>query len=344
MRIKSSALLFVSCWIAISVNALAAPILMQNGAYAATYVRDCRSVAARSAGLGSPDRCEVDGNFGAGPGVSTMVETREQTALGGFVAATTSVNALGNVGGEATRSSIDASGAAGTLVLKQGVFSNTFSRVSGHSLGLQSFYYDGSGPAHRVIQNSFNFTANVTPNSDFNLPGPGGSILDPAVWAKTRLTVFSLSGPDLQFDPATGFNVQSDGFWGQAQSLAYGDFRMEANVDNLGITASGTPTFVNFNMEAGRYYFVESYLGLWARFGGVLDATHTFTSQLGVLGVGGLFEASTEGMKFADESDAPIVTTTGFNINTVPEPESLALIMLGLMVFLSSRRRRSDKA
>lgn len=340
MRIKSCAALLVSCSIVVSVNALAAPMLMQNGASAATYVRDCRSVAARSAGLGTPDRCEVNGDFGAGPGVSTMVEMREQTALGGFVASTAAVNVLGNVGGEATRSSIDASGAAGTLVLKQGVFSNTFSRVSGHSLGLQSFYYDGSGPAHRVIQNSFDFTSNVTPNTDLDLPGAGGSMLDPVVWAKTRLTVFSLSVADLQYDPSAGLNVQSDGFWGQAQALFYGDFRMEANVDNLGITSSGTPTFVDFYMEAGRYYFVESYLGLWARFGGVLDGTHTFTSQLGVLGSGNVFEASTEGMTFADESTTPIVTTTGFNINTVPEPESLALVALGLIAFAVSQRRR----
>lgn len=324
--------------LAVGTLAQAAPVTMQNAAYAATYVRDCRSIAARTAGSGVPDRCEVTGNFSAGPGVSTLVEVREQTALGGFTAATGATNFLGHQGGQATRSEIDASGAAGVLTLRQAAFSQAVSRTSGHSVGLQSFYYDGTGPATRTLLNTLDFLANVTPTADLDVM-PAGGWLTPTAYAKTRVTVFSLTVADLQFDPELGpVEAQSRGFWGQAADSGYGGFRLEGQVDNLGIMTSGTETRLDFTMEAGRYYFVESYLGLWARFGGLIDASHTFTSQLGVVDAGDVFSASTEGLVFADESDEPITIDGGFNINTVPEPGALVLALSAALLALRRRR------
>lgn len=341
-----------ACLLSLGLGAAqAAPIAMQNAAYAGTFARDCRTAAAVAAGSTVPDRCEA-AFVGYEPDGTTpiysndwprLAEIRENFNLGGFVASTAATNPLGIVGTEATRSYIDASGAAGTLVLRQGAFSGTpYARVSGHSLGLQSFYYDGTGPSTRTIENVFDFTSNVTPNTDLNLPGPGGSPTDPAVWAKTRVTVFSINVADLLFDPFAvgGFEVQGTGFWGQARAAHYADFRLEGEVRNDGITVSGTPTYLNFTMEAGRFYFVESYLGLWARFGGQLDATHTFTSQLGKTTAAGTFEASTEGLVIADASDTPQLLLNDGTGLRVPEPGALMLsaLALGLLGLRRSRR------
>lgn len=338
------------CLLGLSLGApQAAPVAMKNAAYAGTFVRDCRTAAAKSAGSTVPDRCEasfagydpVTGNPIYSRGFSPLSELRESFTLGGFVASTAATDPLGIAGTEATRSYIDASGAAGTLVLKQGAFSGTpYARVSGHSLGLQSFFYDGTGPATRTIENIFDFTSNVTPNVDLNLPGASGSQTDPVVWAKTRVTVFSLSTAELLFDPlsAGGFDVQQSGFWGQ--STTRGDFRFEGEANNVGITTSGTPTYVSFKMETGRFYFVESYLGLWARFGGQLDATHTFTSQLGQTSADGGFVASTEGLMAAKASDSPQTLFNNGGGLRVPEPSTLALAALALGLIGVRRQRR----
>lgn len=326
----------------------AAPVLMQNAAYAASYVRDCRSVAARTAGSSIPDRCEPTGDWMAGPGLTTLVETKEQMVLGGFTASSQAINFLGQAGGQATRSLIDASGDAGVLALKQGAFSQPVSRVSGHSVGLQSFYYDGTGHDARTVRSVLDFSANVTPTDNLDAM-PAGGWSTPVVYGKTRVTVFSLAIADLQFDPTLEgfFDAQSRGFWGQAADSCasgspgpcYGGFRLEGQVDNV-IEASGEETLLNFTMEAGRYYFIESYLGLWARFGGVFDATHTFTSEFGLLD-GDVFVPTTEGMSFAREADDKQTIDVGFNLNTVPEPASWALGAMALLMAGGAARRRS---
>jgi hypothetical protein len=92
-------------------------------------------------------------------------------------------------------------------------------------------------------------------------------------------------------------------------------------------------------MEAGRFYFVESYLGLWARFGGVLDATHTFTSQLGATDpTTGGFVATTEGLTAARASDNPLRLDNG--VAYVPEPGALVLSVLALGLLSLRRTRR----
>ncbi len=326
---------------AAATGASAVPTAISNAAFAATYVRDCRSPAAQAAASTTPDRCEAALDSTGQPIFRPIIEQNSQTTIGGTSAATAATNPIGSHGGKTTSSSIDASGAAGVLVLKQGAFAGDYARVSGHSVGLQSFQYTGTTPEVRSVHNVLDFSSNVTPTHVLDNPGDADlGTTNASVYATTRVTVFSLLASSFDYDPDTGiaFEPQSIGFWSQASTRA--DFRLEGEVLNQGITASGTATDIDFTVEAGRYYFIESYLGLWARFGGELDATHTFTSTLGEKDGTGTFVADASEFTAAAALAAPIVINAG----NVPEPATLALTGLAFAALLGQRRRAQRKS
>lgn len=311
--------------------AQAATVAISNAAFAATYVRDCRS----SPLVTNPDRCEASPLPTAFD--NTMRDTQEMMVLGGTVASVQTSLPHGIVAGEASRSYIDATGAAGELVLRQGAFSRSYSRVSGHSLGLQSFGYSGADES-RTIQNVLTFDANVIPNAVLRTPGAGGNWLAPVVYMRTRVSVFSLLVDSFDYDPLIPIEVQNIGF--KAQAAAAFGYRLEGEINTYeGIVASGHTTQLDFNVEAGRYYFVESYLGLWARFGGTLDSTHTFRSTLGAINDSGSFVAD-QGASFT--AAAPLAEPLRLVASlTVPEPSTLAVAALGLALMgVAGRRRR----
>ena len=129
------------------------------------------------------------------------------------------------------------------LSLKQGVFTQPTGRASGHSLGLQSFYY--AGPTEtRTIQNVFDFTSNLTP-TNISLPGANGLYTDPVVYAKTRVLVFSLTSDSFSFDTDVGWDAQGDALAGQATSRA--DFRQEAVLDQV-LTTDGETINLSFTV------------------------------------------------------------------------------------------------
>lgn len=316
----------------------AAPVSVSNAAYAASFVRDCRSLG----NLGNvPDRCEVNGDFSQAPGVSTLKEIQETLVLGGTATSAQATNPLGIVGGQATRSNIDASGAAGQLVLKQGAFADEYARVSGHSLGLQSFLYDGTGSNRLTISNTLTFTSNVAPSADLMAP-----IADPTVYGRARVSVFSMLVDALTYDTGIGFSslVQTTGFKDAAATTAGGDYRLDAEWESVGFSA-GETVFVDIALEVDRYYFVESYLGLWALFGGEIDSTNSFVSQLGTtVDDGGspvfLPGLAATGLTPSAGSDTPLVIVTA--VGTVAEPGTLAMGMLSLALLVWSRARRGS--
>lgn len=318
-------------------TAQAVPVAVSNGAFAATYVRDCRSAAAQAAGSTTPDRCEAALDSTGFPIMRPIIEQQSQLAVGATTASATATNPIGSHGGKATTSFIDVSGAAGVLALKQGAFAGDYARVSGHSLGIQSFEYTGTSGASRTVHNVLDFTSNVTPTPVLDQPGDVAlGTTSAAVFAKTRVTVFSLATASFDFDPALGVEPQSAGFWSAASSRA--DFQLEGQVSNDGITTTGTATDITFTVTAGRFYFIESYLGLWARFGGDLDATNTFTSSLGYQDTSGAFVADGANFVAAAASSNPVLVNDGFG--TVPEPATAALAGLALLAAGGARRRR----
>jgi len=95
-------------------------------------------------------------------------------------------------------------------------------------------------------------------------------------------------------------------------------------------------------MENGRYYFVESYLGLWARFGGWMDATHTFSNTLGRTNGSGAFIADATGFSAAAPLQDPVVSVFGSVTQphaVVSAPGTLASVLLALGLLGVLRRR-----
>lgn len=299
------------------VAAHATPIA--NGAGAAAFVRDCRSDAVRDAGGTVPDRCiETDGTSFAG----TIVQFVEVARPGATSAAAAVSHPLGISAGVPTQSSIDVAGDAGVLTLRQGAFTGApYARVSGHSIGLQSFHYDGSGPAVRTLLGTLDFTGSAVTSPE----GFSDARDVAAAVGYTNIGVFSLAAGSFDFtDPGFVWG----GIFSAAAEATGADFRYEGSAFGTTTGLGELTTRLDVTMEAGRWYFVETYLGLWAKFGGQFDATHTFTTELGIVDpASGIFTRSLLGLTPSAAS--------------VPEPATLVLLLAGAFVVPALARRRT---
>ena len=103
--------------LALAPLAQAAPTAISNAAFAATYVRDCRSAAAQTAGSTTPDRCGVVLDSSGQPIFSRIIEQQSQLTLGGTMASATATTQNGSHGRKPTTSSCDESGAARVVAL-----------------------------------------------------------------------------------------------------------------------------------------------------------------------------------------------------------------------------------
>ncbi len=286
---------------------------VSNGVQVDFVVRDCRSEAVAASGSQVPDLCL--GTSGIPFVIGRVVEQGGSTFLGALRGEIAPTSPLASSGGKSSRVYGDAGHELlGVSQLKVGVFTLPYARASVFVDAFQSYLYDGSGPTSRVLRHSVDVSAdNLLSYDDFlNSPVAATSI-------DSIVVVFSLDSPTFDF---VGGN-----FWDDAQSSG-ADFRWEASYQT-DYTDGVFDTDLPLTLEAGRYYFVETYLFVVSKLGASLDGLHTFTASLGVIDNDGIFSRSLEGLTPAQ---------------AVPEPSLLALCILGLVALSSSgltRRRDS---
>lgn len=328
----------------------AATVALSNAAFASVYVRDCRSPEAIAAGATAPNRCEAGPPL---PSYPQFVENKFQASLGGFVASATAANPLAIVGDRASTSYVDASGPAGTMILKQRAVSDSVARVSGHSNTLQSFQWTGETGVRKAVSGTLDFQAqNYTP------PPAGLEWNNPAArtFSQAAIRIFSLSTPTFDYNSSI---IREFGPlpWFMTAASARADYRYEAGTNanqqfvqtipasSCDSTGYCVYTFNHeFTVETGRYYFVESWLGLWSLFGAEIDATSTMISELGANVVDPATGQSrfvrddlTQPGGFTPAAPAQSPVSVG---NAVPAPGALALALTGLALMAAVRRRR----
>lgn len=326
MRHATSAVLLPTLLAALTGAATpvqAAPVNISNAAFAASYVRDCRTAAERAASVSTPSLCGETDALGF---QNTLVERRYNLQLGGTSAAASATNPLGITARGATGGSVDASGAAGVLSLHQGGFSSTpYARVSGHTEALQSYTWDGTGAAARSILGHVDFTAShLMSQADFNLVTAA-----PANLVQARITVFSLDNPSFSYD--SDLIPSSGNLYLEAEPRP--DYVIEAESFITDVTTPSLDWVVDFNMVVGRTYFINAWLGTWAKFGAEIDASHTFTATLGQGSTVAAFAPTVQGLTAAAPLASPVV-----NSNAVPEPATPWLVLPALGALLFRRR------
>ncbi|MYN45963.1 hypothetical protein GTP23_12985 [Pseudoduganella sp. FT93W] len=238
-----------------------------------------------------------------------------QNTLGGLSATALASSALARDGDHHSSAQTIVAADLGNLTIKLGAFTGTsYARVSAQSYALQSYSWDGSGSASRTLSGSLDFDiVSVVPFSSTSVSA--------SAEVEGAVTVFSLASNSFNFDVS---QARLGNFEAFAQNRA--DYRSEAQSSVHSVDGSPYQFNVSFSMEAGRTYFLQSWLGAYARFGGALDATHTFIVHLD----------DVQGLSASEALADPQVITS------VPEPEGIWLWSAGLaMLGLLRRRYRS---
>lgn len=304
MRIGSASLLLSAALLLPALPSRATILDIATVAHSSVFVRDCRSAEARAANAMLPDKCEATAEFNL---VDTMVQQRYVAALGGSSAAVQATHAAAKAGANVSQGSVDGSGSLGQIVIKQGSFTQPYARVSSWTDVMQSYAWDGSGAATRTLSGTLDFSHLGLFGSDaFNATGTAA-----AATVDMTLSVFSLTTSAITVDTEL---IADQVYLYEDFALGLPGYRSEVWVERYG---QGSPLGFNatFSLEQGRTYFVEARVAAFARFGGALDATHTFSANITDL----------QGLTQAQPLAQPYLITN------VPEPTSALLLLAGLL-------------
>ncbi|MBT9457247.1 MAG: PEP-CTERM sorting domain-containing protein [Burkholderiaceae bacterium] len=304
MRIASSRLLLSAALMLPALPSQATMLDIATVAHSSVFVRDCRSAEARAANAMLPDKCEATAEFDL---IDTMVEQRYVAALGGSSAAVQATHAAAKAGANVSQGSVDGSGSLGQIVIKQGSFTQPYARVSSWTDVLQSYAWDGSGAATRTLGGTLDFSHLGLFGSDaFNATGTAA-----AATVDMTLSVFSLTTSTISVDTEL---IADQVYLYEDFALGLPGYRSEVWVERYG-QASPLGFNATFSLEQGRTYFVEARVAAFARFGGALDAMHTFSANITDL----------QGLTQAQPLAQPYLITN------VPEPTSALLLLAGLL-------------
>lgn len=308
-----------------SAHAAGTPPVMDIAAQVSHTVRDCRTFAWRAAGAQTPNMCN---EFTGTKWNQTVVEGVADTVYGGSDVAShaTHWQASGSHGSAS-------SPAAGSFVARNTVISHTpYTRVGGSVSMLQSFTWDGTGPATRAVAGSFEASGHhFGTNAEFE-----SSETQAIASALASVTVFSLetstlSNPDFE---------QFGALW-LGNPSGYADYRLESYL-SLEAPVNGILRYGldGIALSTGRTYFVDIDMTSRAKFGARIDNAY-LTAVLGDY-ASGQFTAGNAGLHFAPGLDDPYVVRTTADIvaSPVPEPSLLLLSLTGLCMVGAGARRR----
>ncbi|HWZ72094.1 MAG TPA: PEP-CTERM sorting domain-containing protein [Casimicrobiaceae bacterium] len=310
MRCSPLSVLFGLALAGPAFSALGAPILISNGSYSGTTVRDC------SQHPGGGGCIEND----AATFTQTIVQDLSDYQPGNTAAATTATNAFGIRAQGTSGSSVSVFDAATSAPsARQGGFANgATARVSGRTYTVSGYAWDGTGPTDRSVDIALSYSGTNVIDGTHQFPidtNPFSALV-------VDVAIFSLGTPTFVVDDQLVAGGPSCVFQGGLFDCLSGqrdDVRNEGSAILGSLPGETLVTgALDFSLEAGRYYFLEMFTGAWGKYDSYMDAAHTVTTNF----------SSTAGL-----SELPA------GAQAVPEPGTMALLLAALTSALAFRAR-----
>jgi hypothetical protein len=277
---------------------------MSSYAATAIFVRDCRLDTNAN---GCPEQQFTE---------ATLVERTFLEHPGGRSSSSSATSLLGSNAIAATSASVQLSDPISvTPTVRLGAFSTANSRTSAQTASVNGFSWNGNGGGSRYLNVGLDYSAtDVVPTSGLQI----GSIAAFS-FLSVQVDIFSLSTPTFYLDDqvcAPGFEFGACLAQSRNDVQFLGSLSLSSVPDSTHIGGS-----IPVSFQAGRYYFIDVDSVAIAKGGAYIDALHTVTATF----------SSTEGLSALPDG-----------VSSVPEPEPIALLGLGLLV-LGVRKARAAR-